>query len=109
MGKSSKNDGVKKVIDAIKSIQKEKKKTLKTNMRSVRQYLYKTIRNSFKRTPKKRRNGPPLYVFDEDGKRLCMVQSLLNNSFRAFGHGSYQKEKVQTSYKGFNILGTYCI
>ena len=95
-------------IKAMDRAHKEQVGQVKKGMRSVAGYLYTTLRRSFKPLPKTRKKGRELHIYYPGLSTPQMtVEEFLKGAYRATGSGSFQKEKVQTLYKGTAPVGTY--
>ena len=109
MGKrpNPKNQG-RAFIKEVEKVHREKLREIRGGMRSVAGYLYTTLRRSFRPLPKTRKKGRELHIYYPGLHTPQMtVEEFLKGAYRAYGSGSFQKEKVQTFYKGTAPVGTY--
>lgn len=100
-------ESIKAFKKAIEKKKREMMQGVRKEMRGVMMYTYRTIQNSFGKIPKREREGQELFLFDQEGRKICPMEDFLKGSYRAIGSGSFQKEKVQTRVKGSNPPGTY--
>lgn len=100
-------ESIKAFRKAVEKKKREMMQGVRKEMRGVMMYTYRTIQNSFGKLPKRERKGQELFLFDQEGRKICPMEDFLKGSYRAIGSGSFQKEKVQTRVKGSNPPGTY--